>query len=58
MGRKKERESVDLGWKTFIHERISKAEKEQSSSQRNARKTGPQKDVTPIRKGETYDSSI
>ena len=53
-----ERKSVDLGRKTFIEELISKVEKEQSSSQRDARKTRPQKAVTPITREKTYDSSI
>jgi len=58
MGHKKERKSVDLGRKTFIQELISKEKKEQSSSQRDARKKGPKKAITPITRTKTFDSSI
>lgn len=47
-----------MGRKTFIQKLISKEEKEQSISQRDARKIGPQKAVTPITRTKTFDSSI
>lgn len=58
MGREKETKGEDLGRKTFIQELISKEKKEQSSSQRNSRNTGPQKAITPITKEATSNPSI
>ena len=45
-------------WKTFIQELISKVGKEKSSSQRNVRKIGLQKAVTPIVKEKASNPSI
>ena len=58
MSCEKEWNSVNLGRKTFIQELISKTKKEQSCSQREARKTRPQKVVTPITRKKAFDSSI
>lgn len=58
MGHKRNKKSTDLGRKTFIHELISKVEKEHSNSQRDVRKSGPQKFVTPIIRIEASGSSI
>lgn len=58
MGHKRNKKSTYLGRKTFIHELISKAEKEQSNSQRDARKTRPHRAITPIIRIEAFDSSV